>query len=219
MFRPVRSVCVFAFTLLLAGVCAPRAAAAANQAPTIDAIPVQWGTAGSPLQVPLSGHDVDGDLLLYSAQGLPAGLTIDRVNGVIAGTPATAGDSMVVVIVSDGWLTASTAFALHVASAVSPVDAIVTLDPQLSHEGDRIDLDVELLWNDTRDRNGRIDRPPVGIFSVDNLPPGLRFSKKFGTVRGRIDAGASRSGPYMVTITLAEGDNLFTAVFDWTVLR
>ncbi|HXT31266.1 MAG TPA: Ig domain-containing protein [Vicinamibacterales bacterium] len=219
MFRSARGVFVAAALLLSVSLCAAPAAAAVNQAPTLDAVPVQFAIEGASFQVPLAGHDGDGDPLLYSAEGLPAGLAIDRVRGVIAGTPATAGDSLIVVVVSDGWLTATTSFALHVADASSPVDSIVTLDPQTNYEGERVDLDVELLWNDTRDRQGRIDRPPVGVFSVENLPPGLKFSRKFGRIRGRIDNGAARGGPYCVTITLMEGNNLYNATFTWTVLR
>ena len=220
MFRPARGVFVGASVFLLfISLCAAPAAAGMNQAPTIDAVPVQFAIEGASFQVPLAGHDPDGDALLYSAEGLPPGVAIDRASGVIAGAPATAGDSLIVVVVSDGWLTATTSFALHVAEAKSPVDAIVTLDPQTNYEGERVDLDVELLWNDTRDRQGRIDRPPVGVFSVENLPPGLKFSRKFGRIRGRINSGASRGGPYCVTITLMEGNNLFNATFTWTVLR
>ena len=220
MFRPARGVLVAASALLLlVSLCAAPAAAGVNQAPTIDVVPVQFAIEGASFQVPLAGHDGDGDALLYSAEGLPPGLAIDRVRGVIAGTPATSGDSLIVVVVSDGWLTATTSFALHVADASSPVDSIVTLDPQTNYEGERVDLDVELLWNDTRDRQGRIDRPPVGVFSVENLPPGLKFSRKFGRIRGRVDNGAARGGPYCVTITLMEGNNLYNATFTWTVLR
>ena len=218
MFRSARGVFVAAALLLSVSLCAAPAAAGVNQAPTIDVVPVQFAIEGASFQVPLAGHDGDGDALLYSAEGLPAGLAIDRVRGVIAGTPATAGDSLIVVV-SDGWLTATTSFALHVADASSPVDSIVTLDPQTNYEGERVDLDVELLWNDTRDRQGRIDRPPVGVFNVENLPPGLKFSRKFGRIRGRIDNGAARGGPYCVTITLMEGNNLYNATFTWTVLR
>ena len=219
MFRSARGVFVAAALLLSVSLCAAPAAAAVNQAPTLDAVPVQFAIEGASFQVPLAGHDGDGDPLLYSAEGLPAGLAIDRVRGVIAGTPATSGDSLIVVVVSDGWLTATTSFALHVADASSPVDSIVTLDPQTNYEGERVDLDVELLWNDTRDRQGRVDRPPVGVFNVENLPPGLKFSRKFGRIRGRIDNGAARGGPYCVTITLMEGNNLYNATFTWTVLR
>lgn len=219
MIRPVRSVSAPVLVLLLASMCGPRLAAAGNQAPTIDPVPVQFGIQGADLQVQLAGHDLDGDQLMYSAEGLPAGLAIDRVSGLIIGEPATAGDSTILVSVSDGWQTASTAFALHVAGAPTQVEAIVTLNPQTSYEWDRIDLDVELLWDQSRyGGHGRIDRPPVGIFSVEGLPSGLRFSKKFGTIRGRIDTGTARPTPYFVTITMAEGDTLYTAVVEWAVL-
>lgn len=219
MFRPVRSVSSSVVALLVLGASAAPALAAANQAPTIDPIPVQFGIAHVSLNVQALGNDADGDRLYYSADGLPSGITIDPATGMISGQPASPGDSMIVVRVSDGAAAAATAFALHVASPPSAVDAIVALNPQVNVEGDRIDLDIELLWNESRlDDPGRIDRPPVGIFSVENLPSGLRFSKKFGRIHGRIDRGAASATPYLVTITMAEGDTLFTAVLPWTVL-
>ena len=111
---------------------------------------------------------------------------------MIIGEPASAGDSMILVRVSDGVAAASTAFALHVAEPAVAVDAIVALNPADEFEWDRIDLDIELLWNESRlDDPGRIDRPPVGIFSVERLPSGLRFTKKFGRIHGRIDRGTA----------------------------
>ena len=59
-----------------------------NDAPEAGPIPAQTGTDGTPNIVALSPFfsDVDGDTLAFSATGLPPGLTIDPVTGLVTGT-------------------------------------------------------------------------------------------------------------------------------------
>jgi VCBS repeat-containing protein len=60
-----------------------------NDAPVlVSALPDQASVDGKSFTVDLSGHfsDVEGDKLGYAASGLPAGLSIDPVTGVITGT-------------------------------------------------------------------------------------------------------------------------------------
>jgi hypothetical protein len=59
-----------------------------------------YGTAITPLQV-VATDATPGQALAYAASGLPAGLGIDTVTGVVSGTPAAAGTSTVVVTASD----------------------------------------------------------------------------------------------------------------------
>jgi len=218
MFRPVRSVPALA-ALVLTALCAP-AAAAASQAPSIDPIPVQFGAEGAGFSLQVAGHDSDGDLLYYSAMGLPDGLIIDQMTGIICGRPAAPGDSTIVVMASDGRLSTAAEFTLHVAAAPTMVEALVTFAPQINVEGDRVDLDVQMLWTESRlDSPGRLDRPPVGVFSMENLPPGIRFTRKIGRIHGHIDQGAAKGTPYVVIVTMTEGSRVFTETFDWTVLN
>ncbi len=76
-------------------------------APPVNTAPVptnpgnQSGTVGTAISVQLAATDADGDILTYSATGLPAGLSIDAGTGRIGGTPTAAGASTVTVIVSD----------------------------------------------------------------------------------------------------------------------
>src|SRR5690606_25211296 len=87
---------------------------AANQNPAIDDINNQNILTGHPVSLQANATDADGDTLTYSANGLPAGLTMSS-SGLISGTPTTAGTSNVTVSVSDGnGGTASTSFTITV---------------------------------------------------------------------------------------------------------
>jgi hypothetical protein len=58
----------------------------------------------------LVGADANGDVLTYSATGLPAGLSLDAATGLISGSPITTGIYAVSVSVSDGSLSKSRTF-------------------------------------------------------------------------------------------------------------
>ena len=70
----------------------------------------QLNGLGDVVNLPIIATDADGDTLSYSATGLPDGLTIDTVSGVISGAPTTAGSNAVTVTVSDGTDSASVSF-------------------------------------------------------------------------------------------------------------
>jgi YVTN family beta-propeller protein len=81
----------------------------------------QSGTVGAAANVPLSATDPNSDPLAYSASGLPPGLSINTSNGLISGTPTTAGTYSVTVAVTDGYNSANTAFGWSVAGAAVPL--------------------------------------------------------------------------------------------------
>jgi streptogramin lyase len=74
----------------------------------------QTSTAGATTTLGITARDVDGGPLTYGASGLPAGLTINSVTGVISGTiSAQAGRAAayaVTVTASDGFNSGSTSF-------------------------------------------------------------------------------------------------------------
>ena len=61
--------------------------AAINDAPTATPLPNSSGVDGTPASIPTAGNfsDLDGDTLSFAATGLPAGLSIDPVTGLISG--------------------------------------------------------------------------------------------------------------------------------------
>ncbi len=61
---------------------------AVNDAPVGTALPLQDTVDGAVIAVPVAGNfsDVDGDILTFTATGLPLGLSIDPDSGVISGT-------------------------------------------------------------------------------------------------------------------------------------
>jgi hypothetical protein len=191
-----------------------------NHAPTLDAIAAQSGTAGVTLTVQAVGHDEDGNSLTYSATGLPAGLAIDQATGLISGKPAAAGDSTIGVTVSDGSLSASTSFALHVVAPPPPppppANPLVNPGPQRNVEGDKVDLQIQSQLDRSGQGSGRLGDGPV--FTASNLPGGLTIDHRDGRIRGIIEKGDARNSPFHVTVFLVANWRIYSVTFDWTVL-
>jgi YVTN family beta-propeller protein len=68
----------------------------------------QTSVVGTPVDLPMTATDPNGDPLRWSASGLPPGLGIDPTSGRISGTPSAAGVFSTVIAVSDGYNSAST---------------------------------------------------------------------------------------------------------------
>jgi YVTN family beta-propeller protein len=103
-----------------------------NVAPALDTAVVpllaspgsQVSVVGTPVDLPLSATDPNGDPLRWTASGLPPGLGIDAASGRISGTPSAAGVFTTVIAVSDGYNGASTTVTWTVNS-----QAPLVLDP------------------------------------------------------------------------------------------
>ncbi len=85
--------------------------------PSLDNPGNQAGEVGVPIWLPLTATDPNGDELTFGASGLPPGLALDPLSGVISGVLDTAGNFDVAVTASDGVNTASIGFTWSVASA------------------------------------------------------------------------------------------------------
>lgn len=62
----------------------------------------QESIVGVPQSLQLQASDPNGDVLGYGGSGLPPGLSIDPISGLISGVPSDAGDYNVTVVASDG---------------------------------------------------------------------------------------------------------------------
>jgi len=179
----------------------------ANQSPAITTPMAQAGTVGQVAALNIVAGDPDSDPLTYSAVGLPAGLTINAVTGAITGTPVTAGNSIVVVTVTDGrggdatvtftWVVQSGAPANHVPVVVTPA-------AQMSTQG----LPVVLNLSATDP-----DGDALG-FSATGLPTGLSINAANGVISGTPTIVGSSN----VVVTIADGrGGAATATFTWTI--
>lgn len=96
-----------------------------NQPPTITSPGAQSGAVGTaiaPLRITATDPDA-GQVLTYSAAGLPPGLGLDPATGTISGTPTAPGTSSVTVTVADNGSpsrSASTTFGWTVTAVTSP---------------------------------------------------------------------------------------------------
>ena len=100
--------------------------------PNIPPSLIQPGDQSSPLNsgawLALSASDPEGAPLRFSASGLPSGLSIDTVSGVIAGTASPEGKFQVTVAVSDGALSVSRSFTWTVVGSTnSPASSMLDM--------------------------------------------------------------------------------------------
>ena len=164
------------------------------------------------LQIIASDSDI-GQILTYSAAGLPLGLNIDPVTGSIFGTilpNAAIGSPYTVVVTAtdDGTpnLSANTNFIWTIAGSNRPP---VVNDPgaQSSAEGDTVNLAISATDPDNDTLN----------YSAVGLPTGLSIDPTNGTISGTIAFGAISSN-VIVTATDNGIPALGTSVsFNWTI--
>ncbi len=89
----------------------------------------QSSIQGATVDLQIAASDPNGDVLSYSAGGLPPGLSIDARTGRIQGQTNAAGAFEVVVSVSDGVNSASTSFSWNVTDAPPLVLDVPVMSP------------------------------------------------------------------------------------------
>jgi hypothetical protein len=70
----------------------------------------QKGTAGTPVDLPISALDVRGQTLRFAATGLPAGVVVNPSTGLLSGTPTAHGRTEATVTVADASASTSVSF-------------------------------------------------------------------------------------------------------------
>jgi hypothetical protein len=134
--------------------------------------------------VRMTAVDPDGGTLRFSHTGLPPGLVLDPVTGIITGTPASIGTYNVTIFVSDGLSTSSTSFGWTVRSTGGD-----TMAPSLSitshSAGQRVNV-ASITLSGTATDSGSGDSGIINVRVNGQLAAG-------GTASGSGTANWSRS--------------------------
>ncbi|MFG6443219.1 Ig-like domain-containing protein [Roseateles sp. LKC17W] len=180
---------------------------AVNDAPTI-ASPL--GTVAQSTGVALtvatasgfSDADVltDGQVLTYTATGLPPGLSINNSTGLITGTPTLAGNYTVVVTATDSLgASASQGLLLQLTTPNLPPLGL-PLTAAVAQDGVAFSYNAGTAFSD-----------PDGdalAFSASGMPAGLSINASTGVISGTPSPTASAGGTagvYTVTVTANDG--------------
>ncbi len=186
-----------------------------NQPPALTPIGDKLATEETELTFTATATDPDGDGVVFSLAGAPAGAVINATTGVFTWVPAEAdglGSHTVTVIVTDDGLPQLTHNQV-VTITVTEANRPPTLDPitdQASNEGSIVSLVVTASDPDL----------PINHlgFSAVGLPPGLTINANNGLISGVV--AADTIGVYSVTIAVtdnAEPPFLATTGFQWTI--
>ena len=122
-------------------------------------------------------------------------------------------DTTVAYTISDGDLTSTAIVTVTVVGTNDTPEAIGTIPNQVSIDSQAITpVDVSGFFTD-------VDRIDTLTFSDSGtLPSGLSINLTTGIISGTLDAGASQSGPYTVTITAMDNHgSIIDQTFTWTV--
>ena len=147
-----------------------------NAPPTLTSPGDQTNAEGDNVALLLLASDTDGDVLTYTANGLPPPLTVDGATGLISGTvvadASAAGTYSVTVSVSDGnGESVAVTFDWTITTAANQLPLLVGPDDQNHSAGDTVSLAI--VATDP-------DGDPL-TYSASGLPPELTLSTAAGS--------------------------------------
>ena len=146
-----------------------------NAAPSWIGLADVTAPANTPLALPLTALDPDGDALVYSAANLPAGASIDAIAGVLHWTPTllqVGQQANVALTASDGSLGATRDITITV-TPVNEAPAFVPLVRQSGREGTQLQFTLGAA-----DPNG----DTLAYAVLAGLPPGASLEALTGRV-------------------------------------
>jgi hypothetical protein len=134
-----------------------------------------------------------------TADGLSGALTVTYTNNTAVGT-ATASATYA----GDANHTGSSGTSSFSITAPAAPFAIVNPGPQVSEEGDNVELRIKVV--------GAVSAG--GVFATTGLPDGLQMNKQ-GVIRGHIKKNTE--GVYQVTVTFTQGGVTASQTFRWRI--
>ncbi|MBY0522201.1 MAG: putative Ig domain-containing protein [Gemmataceae bacterium] len=173
----------------------------------------QANAEGAEVALQVLAGEPSNRTLVYSASGLPAGLSMDSATGLISGSidysaaQASGGSYGVTVSVTDGMSTVSRTFTW----TISDTNRLVSPINQVDEEGESIQFVI-------RDRDASaVSR----VYSVVGLPSGLSIGASTGVITGTLafTAAEADSGIYTITVSVTSGGETDSETFTWTVLE
>jgi hypothetical protein len=180
------------------------------RAPALTNPGAQTNAQGDSVALALNATQPDGDALDFSATGLPSGLRLDDLSGMISGTvdtTAAAGSPYTVTVTADDQgVTASQTFTWAITTANHP-PVLTSPGNQSNAAGDAVFLPLTAT-----DADGN----PV-TWTASNLPAGLSIDTASGTISGTLANSAASGTPYVVTVTASDGMASSSQTFNWTV--
>jgi len=177
-----------------------------NRPPDVTSAPVTSGTEGQAYAYDVEATDPDlGDLLEYSLDFAPTGMTIDRLSGLIEWTPAadqTGRHGVIARVVDDGGLADTDPFVVD----VEP------LDPEFAPVLDPIDdqtITAGMVLT-TQAAATDDDAGDIPTFSLDEAPPGMTIDGPTGLITW--PTSADDAGAHLVIVRVTD----LTGLFDTT---
>jgi phosphatidylserine/phosphatidylglycerophosphate/cardiolipin synthase-like enzyme len=167
------------------------------------------GTTGTAASLQISASDsASGQTLTYTANGLPAGLSISSSTGLISGTPTTSGSYTTVVTATDTTGQAAEAAFNWTVSGSSGSGNTVTVTNPGSHTG-TVGTAVSLQISASDSASGQ-----TLTYSATGLPAGVSISSSTGLISGT----PTTAGTSSVTVTAKDTTGASgSASFTWTI--
>lgn len=171
----------------------------------------QSSAEGAVVTLPVQASDAEGDALTFGATGLPAGLSIDPMTGVISGTVSydAAGPHAVTVEVDDHVNTPKRSVTWSWTVTATNRPPVLSLPDRVHIEGDTVAPGAALTAFGSDP-----DGTAVTFVSASGLPPGAVVNAA-GVLSGSFDFNAA--GAYTVTVRVSDGTAVTDDSFIWTV--
>ncbi|MEM7333788.1 MAG: putative Ig domain-containing protein [Chloroflexota bacterium] len=175
-----------------------------NTPPDVTTPSDQVNIVGDSVSLMIEATDADDDTLMFSAENLPTGLSINADSGLISGTVSEINSFAVVVTVDDGRDPVTAVFAWTVNDVPNTPPSVTDPGDQANNLDDIVNLQIEAT---------DVDDDPL-TYAAEGLPTGLSIAENTGLISGT----PTVSGPFAIIVTVDDGNGGSTAiVFSWTI--